>query len=123
MTKEKNYFRTFCKVSKAFGSTFSKEKILDLIVESAIETMDAKAACLFLQDRKADVFVPVAQAGLSEKYLHASPVKAKNIVAAGLADRCEVQLAYAIGVTEPVSRSMAGTSVTCQRMTKSDEMT
>ena len=28
---------------------------------------------------------------------------AKNIVAAGLADRCEVQLAYAIGVTEPVS--------------------
>jgi len=28
---------------------------------------------------------------------------AKNIVAAGLADRCEVQIAYAIGVREPVS--------------------
>jgi S-adenosylmethionine synthetase len=28
---------------------------------------------------------------------------AKNIVASGLADRCEVQLAYAIGVSEPVS--------------------
>ena len=28
---------------------------------------------------------------------------AKNIVAADLAERCEVQLAYAIGVTEPVS--------------------
>lgn len=28
---------------------------------------------------------------------------AKNIVAAGLAERCEIQLAYAIGVTEPVS--------------------
>jgi S-adenosylmethionine synthetase len=28
---------------------------------------------------------------------------AKNIVASGLAERCEVQLAYAIGVTEPVS--------------------
>ncbi len=28
---------------------------------------------------------------------------AKNIVAANLADRCEVQLAYAIGVAEPVS--------------------
>jgi S-adenosylmethionine synthetase len=28
---------------------------------------------------------------------------AKNIVAAGLADRCELQLAYAIGVAEPVS--------------------
>ena len=28
---------------------------------------------------------------------------AKNIVAAGLARRCEVQVAYAIGVAEPVS--------------------
>ena len=28
---------------------------------------------------------------------------AKNIVAAGLADRCEIQLAYAIGVVDPVS--------------------
>jgi len=28
---------------------------------------------------------------------------AKNVVAAGLADRCEIQLAYAIGVAEPVS--------------------
>jgi S-adenosylmethionine synthetase len=28
---------------------------------------------------------------------------AKNIVAAGLASRCEIQLAYAIGVSEPVS--------------------
>jgi S-adenosylmethionine synthetase len=28
---------------------------------------------------------------------------AKNIVASGLAERCEVQLAYAIGVSEPVS--------------------
>src|SRR5438046_9354469 len=28
---------------------------------------------------------------------------AKNVVAAGLARRCEVQVAYAIGVAEPVS--------------------
>jgi len=28
---------------------------------------------------------------------------AKNIVAADLADRCEIQLAYAIGIAEPVS--------------------
>jgi S-adenosylmethionine synthetase len=28
---------------------------------------------------------------------------AKNVVAAGLADRCEVQLAYAIGIADPVS--------------------
>lgn len=31
---------------------------------------------------------------------------AKHIVAAGLADRCEIQLAYAIGVAQPVSISL-----------------
>ena len=41
---------------------------------------------------------------------------AKNIVAAGLAARCEVQLAYAIGVAEPVS-----VSVNCYGTAKVDE--
>ena len=31
---------------------------------------------------------------------------AKNIVAAGLADRCEIQVSYAIGVSEPTSISV-----------------
>jgi S-adenosylmethionine synthetase len=34
---------------------------------------------------------------------YAARYVAKNIVAAGLAERCEVQLAYAIGVAQPVS--------------------
>ena len=34
---------------------------------------------------------------------YAARYVAKNIVAAGLADRCEVQVAYAIGVAQPVS--------------------
>ena len=34
---------------------------------------------------------------------YAARYVAKNIVAAGIADRCEVQVAYAIGVEEPVS--------------------
>ena len=34
---------------------------------------------------------------------YAARYVAKNIVAAGLADKCEVQLAYCIGVAEPVS--------------------
>lgn len=43
---------------------------------------------------------------------------AKNIVAAGIADRCQVQLAYAIGVAEPVS-----VYVDCQGTAKIDEDT
>lgn len=34
---------------------------------------------------------------------YAARYAAKNLVAAGLADRCEIQLAYAIGVARPVS--------------------
>ena len=34
---------------------------------------------------------------------YAARYVAKNVVAAGFASRCEVQLAYAIGVAEPVS--------------------
>lgn len=34
---------------------------------------------------------------------YAARYVAKNVVAAGIADRCEVQLAYAIGVAKPVS--------------------
>ena len=41
---------------------------------------------------------------------------AKNVVAAGIADRCQVQLAYAIGVAEPVS-----VYVDCSGTAKIDE--
>ena len=34
---------------------------------------------------------------------YAARYAAKNIVAAGLADKCEIELAYAIGVAKPVS--------------------
>lgn len=37
---------------------------------------------------------------------YAARYVAKNVVAAGLADRCEIQIAYAIGVAHPVSVSV-----------------
>ncbi len=80
MTQKNDYFSAFCKISKAFGMTLDKEKLLDLIIQSAIDTMKAKAACLFLADEQKDVFVPTAQKGLSDSYLHASPTQAKKTV-------------------------------------------
>lgn len=80
MTREKDYFKTFCKVSKALGTTLGMKDILDLIVTSAVETMGGKAACLFLADEDKDFFVPAAQTGLSETYLHASPMRAREVV-------------------------------------------
>jgi GAF domain-containing protein len=82
MTEQPDYFRTFCEVSKAFGTALSTDRLLDLIVGSAIESMNAKAACLFLADEEKDIFVPVAQKGLSDNYLHAKPLQAKQLVSA-----------------------------------------
>jgi GAF domain-containing protein len=82
MTKTTDYFKTFCTISKAFGTAATQEDLLDLIVKSAIDALKGKAACLFLADEHKDVFVPTAQHGLSEGYLHASPLKAQKIVEA-----------------------------------------
>ncbi len=81
MTTKNDYFKAFCKVSKAFGTTIREEELLDLIVQSAIDTMKGKAASLFLADEEKDVFVPVAQKGLSENYLHAGTERARKTVA------------------------------------------
>ena len=37
MTRETDYFKTFCKISKAFGTAASKTELLNLIVDSAIK--------------------------------------------------------------------------------------
>lgn len=68
MTKKNDYFKTFCKVSRAFGTTLDKDELLELIVQSAIDTMKGKAACLWLVDEERDEFIPMAQKGLSKKY-------------------------------------------------------
>jgi GAF domain-containing protein len=81
MKKSKDYFKAICKVSQALGTTQKYKEILNLIVHCAVETMDAKAAALFLDDKQKEVFVPVAQTGLSETYLHAEPHQAKKEIA------------------------------------------
>ncbi len=80
MTRETDYFRSFCKISKAFGTAATMQELLDLIVNSAVSSLAGKAACLFLADEREDLFVPKAQAGLSSNYLHANPLKARQIV-------------------------------------------
>ncbi|MFP4305953.1 MAG: GAF domain-containing protein [Desulfococcaceae bacterium] len=79
MTIKRDYFKTFCAVSKALGSTLKREELLDRIVEGAIAAMDGKAASLFLRREQDDLFVPVAQKGLSDNYLHADPYRARPL--------------------------------------------
>lgn len=80
MAKEIDYFNSICKVSRAFAGNLKKKDILDLIISTAIETLDGKAACLFLDDKEKSLFLPAAQTGLSSGYLHAAPQKAKQLI-------------------------------------------
>ena len=76
MTTHMDYFDSLCRISRAFASAEKRDTLLTRIVESAVETMNAKAASLFLEDAQTDTFVPAAQTGLSPNYLHAPPEKA-----------------------------------------------
>ncbi len=78
MTKKNDYFRSICEVSRAFGSTRSKEELLGLIVQSAVDTMKEKASCLWLLDKEGDEFIPAAYKGLSRKYFQ-EPISAEKI--------------------------------------------
>ena len=55
------------------------------------------------QDMEAEHFQGKIPLKLMRSAAYAARYIAKNIVAAGLADRCEIQLSYAIGVAEPTS--------------------
>jgi len=79
MTREKDYFKTICDVSRAFGTTSDKDQLLGLIVKSAVDTMKGKAACLWLIDEENSEAMPVAQMGLSKKYFQA-PIYADKVV-------------------------------------------
>jgi hypothetical protein len=67
--EKKDYFSTIRTVSRAFGKTLDRDEILKLIVGSAFETMNVKAALLFLHDKERDQFRAAAQKGLSETYI------------------------------------------------------
>jgi len=76
-----DYIKAISKVGRALGTTIERDKLLEMIVHSAVETMEAKAACLFLLDEAQGMYVPVAQKGLSKGYTHAGLKHVKTQIA------------------------------------------
>ena len=68
MAPKTNYFKTMCNLGRAFGTARDRYELLDLIFQSAMETLKGKAACLYLIVTGREELVPVAQKGLSEAY-------------------------------------------------------
>jgi GAF domain-containing protein len=89
MTTKTDYFQSLSKLSSEFSTTREQDKLLNLIVNSAVKTMKAKAACLFLMDEDSESKernVAIAQVGLSDNYLHAGPGHAGKLTAQLLKD-------------------------------------
>ncbi|MDI9569187.1 MAG: GAF domain-containing protein [Pseudomonadota bacterium] len=78
--KQISFLKTFIKVSDAFGATADMDALLQLIVDSAVEAMKAKAACLFLAEGEQEKLKAVAQRGLSADYLHAGYGHAEKVI-------------------------------------------
>ena len=72
MAEKNDYFNTMSKICKAFGMTGDSDELLNLVVRAAVDTMKAKAACLYMAGKEKDEHVAVAQTGLSESYLRAT---------------------------------------------------
>ncbi len=81
-SKCEEYLRIFCEITKSIQISSDREEILNLIVESAVQVMEAKACSLFLIRSRRDqdgLFYPAAQVGLSDNYIHAGPAKGRDI--------------------------------------------
>jgi GAF domain-containing protein len=63
-----DYFKKLCELCQAFGTARNRQELLHMIFASAIEILDAKAACLYLTNQGKPELVPVAQKGLSASY-------------------------------------------------------
>jgi GAF domain-containing protein len=79
MPERKQYLKSISKISQTFETAKGMDTLLQRIVESAVDTMKGKAACLFLADEQTALYRPVAQIGLSANYLHVEAVQTKNI--------------------------------------------
>lgn len=82
MAKGKDYFDIFCRISKAFSMAHTQNALLNMIVECVVDSMDGKAACLYLKDSETELFKITAQTGLSDNYKHANPLNAAKYVSA-----------------------------------------
>ncbi len=100
-------------VSTQHGEEVDQETLREAIIDNVIRpVLDAEGVALS-EDAQIHInptgrFVvggPMGDSGtkVDRSAAYAARWVAKNVVAAGLADRCEVQVAYAIGVASPVS--------------------
>jgi GAF domain-containing protein len=77
---DRNFFSAFVSVSKAISSTLNLNKVLDLIVEHAVKSLDLKAGALSLWNKKENRLELIAQRNLSQEFLNKGPILADKSI-------------------------------------------
>jgi GAF domain-containing protein len=77
---DRNFFSAFVSVSKAISSTLNLNKVLDLIVEHAIGSLELKAGALSLWNKKTNRLELIAQRNLSQEFLNKGPILADKSI-------------------------------------------
>ncbi len=79
--QEIKYFKMFRDVCKVVNSTLDLEKVLKLITENVVSTLNIKACTIFLLDRARQRLEVSASYGLNEAYLKKGPLDADKSIA------------------------------------------
>ncbi len=72
--RELNFLKGMLEVSKAVNSTLDVKKVLHLLVKTAVNALNIKAAAVRLLDEKRLKMELVASYGLSDRYINKGPV-------------------------------------------------
>jgi GAF domain-containing protein len=76
MAREDSFFSTFVKVSKAISSSLDLQEVLDLILKSAIDSMDLKAGVISLLNKRENRLEVISHRNLSEEFINKGPILA-----------------------------------------------
>jgi len=78
--RELNFLKGLLEVSKAVNSTLDVKKVLHLLVKTAVNALEIKAAAVRLLDEKRQQMELVASYGLSDRYINKGPVGADKSI-------------------------------------------
>jgi len=98
--RELNFLKGLLEVSKAVNSTLEVKKVLHLLVKTAVNALDIKAAAVRLLDETRQKLELVASYGLSDRYLNKGPVLSDKSIA-------EAMMGQAVSIYDVASDARA----------------
>lgn len=88
--KELEFLKGLQQVAKAINSTLEVQKVLSLLVKTAVTALDIKAAAVRLLDEKRKQMQLVAHFGLSDRYINKGPVEADKSIAEAMTGKAVI---------------------------------